>query len=83
MAAAYKIIIEGNPDIDAVIEEMLSYQGFWSDLNAEYLRDLAARRSDLLRKTRARIAGLENPARIICKDRKCTIDLPRSQGGRF
>lgn len=80
MVAAYQIIIEGNPNIDALIEEMRAYQGVWSDVDAKYLRDLAKRRSDLLRKISKKISSLENPTQMICKDRKCTVDLPLSQG---
>lgn len=83
MVAAYKIIIEGNPNIDAVIEEMMTYRGFWSAIDSTYLRDLALRRSDILRKISEMISHLENPAQIICKDRKCTVDLPQSQGASF
>lgn len=83
MVAVFQIIIEGNPNIDAVIEEMMTYRGFWSDVDAEYLRDLALRRSDILRKISETISRLETPAQIICKDRKCTVELPRSSGESF
>lgn len=80
MVAAYQIIIEGNPDIDAVIEEMMTYQGFWSDVDAKYLRALALRRSDILRKISEMISRLEDPVQITCKDRKCTIGISRNPG---
>lgn len=80
MVAAYEIIIEGNPNTDAVVGEMMSYQGFWSDVDAEYLRDLALRRNDILRKISEKITQLEDPTRIICKDRQCTVEIPRSHG---
>ncbi len=75
MVAAYKIIIDGNSDIGAVIDEMMAYQGFWSDVDAKYLRGLSLRRSDILQKINEKIARLEKPAQIICKDGKCTVGL--------
>ena len=83
MVAAYKIIIEDNPNIDAVIEEMLAYRGFWSDVDADYLRDLALRRSDILQKVSETVSILENPAQILCKEKKCTVALPRSSEDGF
>ena len=75
MIAAYRIIVEGNPDIDAVIEEMETYQGFWSDVDAKYIKGLSLRRTDILRRMKEKILGLENPARIICKEKRCSVDL--------
>jgi hypothetical protein len=80
MVAAYKIIIEGNPNIGAVIEEMMAYQGFWSDVDAKYIRGLSLRRSDILQKIEEKIPQLEKPTQIICKDGKCTVALPLGQG---
>jgi protein tyrosine phosphatase len=83
MVAAYQIIIEAHPDVDAVIEEMMNYQGFWSDLDAAYLRNLALRRSEVLRKIGEKISRLEDPAQIICQDRKCTFAHPGNSGTSF
>jgi len=75
MVAAYRIFVEGNPDIDAVIEEMKTYQGFWSDVDAKYIRRLSLQRSDIQQKIKEKISRLEKPTQIICKDGTCGVDL--------
>ncbi len=75
MVAAYRIIIEGNPNINAVIQEMMTYQGFWSGVDAQYIRGLTLRRSAILQKVKEKIPGLETPAQIICQEGQCAVDL--------
>jgi protein tyrosine/serine phosphatase len=75
MVAAYRIIIEGHANIDTVIDEMRTYQGFWSEVDAKYLRGLALRRSDILKKIQEITSSLEKPSHIICADGKCTVAL--------
>ncbi len=75
MVAAYRIVIEGQPNIDAVIDEMMAYQGFWSEVDATYLRGLSLRRSDILKKIEEKISRLEKPAQIICQNGKCAVAL--------
>lgn len=75
MVAAFRLIVEGRQDTGAVIEEMRDYQGFFSDVDAEYLRGLALRRSVILHKVKEKISRLENPTRIICQDGKCAAEI--------
>lgn len=75
MVAAFRIVIEGRQDTEAVVEEMRAYQGVWSDTDAKYLRGLALRRSTILQKVKERISRLEKPTQIICQVSKCTVDL--------
>ena len=71
MVAAYKIIIEGNTNIHSVIDEMYSYQGFWSPLDAHYIRGLSDRRNEILQKVEDKKPTLEKPTQIICTNREC------------
>ena len=72
MVAAYKIILEGKMSTDemnAVLDEMQSYKGFWSDATTKYIKGLSLRRNEIIQKVKA--FKLEHPTQIICNNRKC------------
>jgi hypothetical protein len=72
MIAAYKIIIEGqtsDAQLDAILTEMQSYEGFWSDSTTRYIRSLVSRRDEFLRKAKA--LKLEHPEKVICQKGNC------------
>lgn len=76
MVAAYKIIIEGQTSdagIAAVVDEMRSYKGFWSDSTTRYIKGLALRRDEIMQKVNAFVA--EQPTGIICDKGKCESGL--------
>lgn len=75
MVAAFRIIIEGRQDTEAVIEEMRAYQGLFSDVDAKYLQGLALRHSAILQKVKEKIPRLEKPTQIICQEGKCAVEL--------
>ncbi|MDM8537843.1 protein-tyrosine phosphatase family protein, partial [Desulfobacterales bacterium HSG17] len=78
MIAAYKIFLEGKTspaEITAVIEEMQSYNGIWSDSITEYLNGLLPRRDKILKRVKA--FTVEQPAGIVCKNGKCENSLNR------
>jgi protein tyrosine/serine phosphatase len=68
MIAAYKIILQ-NQEITAVVNEMQSYKGFWSEATTQYITELAQRRDDILRKVNA--YSVESPTHIICDNGSC------------
>lgn len=72
MVAAYKIILDGqtSPDeIAAVLNEMQSYKGVWSEATTKYIKDLSLRRNEILQKVNAFI--VEQPTQVICKNGNC------------
>jgi protein tyrosine phosphatase (PTP) superfamily phosphohydrolase (DUF442 family) len=77
MVAAYKIILERQrsaAEMTAILDEMRSYQGVWSDFDTEYIKGLWFRRDDVFKKGKA--YKLERPTQIICKTGKC-VQVPR------
>ena len=80
MVAAYKIILEGKMSTDemnAVLDEMQSYKGFWSDSTTTYIKGLSLRRDEIIKKVKA--FKLEPPAQIICNNGKC-LSNPKYSG---
>ena len=80
MVAAYKIILEGKMSADemnAVLDEMQSYKGFWSDSTTKYIKGLSLRRNEIVRKVKA--FKLERPAQIFCNNGKC-VSNPKHSG---
>lgn len=72
MVAAYKIILEGQSSaaqVEAILSEMQSYKGFWSDATTSYIRDLVPRRDEFLRKVKAYSVG--RPIQISCQQGVC------------
>jgi protein tyrosine/serine phosphatase len=66
MIAAYKIILENQTSpaqIADVVNEMQSYEGFWSDATTAYIKGLSQRRDQILQKVQA--FAVEQPIRII------------------
>lgn len=79
MIAAYKIILENQTSptqIAAVLNEMQSYEGFWSGTTTDYIKDLSQRRDEILQKVQAFV--VEQPTRIIYDNGKAS-----SNTGRF
>jgi protein tyrosine phosphatase len=78
MIAAYKIILENQTSpaqIAAVLGEMQSYEGFWSESTTAYVKSLSQRRDEILQKTQAFI--VENPTEIIYDNGKVTSNTVR------
>jgi protein tyrosine phosphatase len=76
MVAAYKIILEGqtsSSEMTAVLDEMQSYKGVWSDSTTKYIKGLSLRREEIIQKVKA--YTLEDPTQIICKNGKCVSIL--------
>lgn len=64
MVAAYKIIIDGETNIDMVIEEMRSYQGIWSDWDSKYILALSHRRDEIFQRVNAEISTLKGAPKL-------------------
>lgn len=71
MVAAYKIIIDGETNIDMVIEEMRSYHGIWADLDSQYIRELSYRRDKIFQRVKAKLSTVEKGIQIVCEKGKC------------
>lgn len=72
MIAAYKIILQNQTSptqMDAVLNEMQSYKGFWSAATTKYIKGLSLRRDEILRRVNAFI--VEHPTKIVCDNGKC------------
>ena len=72
MIAAYKIIIDGqtsDAEMAAVIYDMRSYKGFWSDSTTRYIKGLALRRDEIMRGVNTFVP--EQPTGVICNKGKC------------
>jgi protein tyrosine/serine phosphatase len=75
MVAAYKIILEGQTsaaEMTAILDEMQTYKGVWSDLTTKYIKGLSLRRDEIIQKVKA--FSLEYPTQIICNNGKCESD---------
>ena len=73
MIAAYKILIEGQTseaEVDAILTEMQSYKGFWSDSTTRYIRNLVPRRDAFLEQ--AKRVTSEQPKKIVCHNGDCS-----------
>lgn len=75
MVAAYRVIVggEGNDAaIDAAIDEMASYQGFWFETDAKYIRGLTPQRRAAIRKQAEQwLPRLKQDARFLCEHGEC------------
>ena len=73
MVAAYRVLIEGVRDEDA-IAEMGRYQGQWFETDANYIRGLVPeRREEIRRKMIEWIPKLKRDAQIICTNGTCVV----------
>lgn len=73
MVAAYRIIEEGLP-VEAAIEEMGRYNGFWFQLDARYLRDMATERLAQVKALADRKQQmLQRTARFDCGEKGCVL----------
>jgi protein tyrosine phosphatase (PTP) superfamily phosphohydrolase (DUF442 family) len=73
MVAAYRVLIEGARNVDA-IEEMRLYQGLWFKADEEYIRGLSPKRCEDIRdKVMRWIPKLKKDAQIVCANGICTI----------
>ena len=57
--------------INKTIEEMKQYHGFWSFADERYLRGLAMRRDDILKKSQA--VKIKVAAKISCENNRCAV----------
>lgn len=72
MVAAYRIVIgnqTSDSELTAIIEEMQSYKGFWSDATSRYIKGLAQRREAILQAVDAYVP--EPATAIDCQNGKC------------
>lgn len=72
MVAAYRVLIEGVSDEDA-IEEMRSYEGPWLKADAKYIRELSKRREEIRHKVMEWISKLKMDAHVVCTNGICTV----------
>jgi protein tyrosine/serine phosphatase len=73
MVAAYRVLIEGVSDEEA-IEEMGLYRGLWFNADAKYIRGLSLkRREDIRSKVVEWIPRLKMDAQIVCAIGNCAI----------
>ena len=72
MIAAYKIMLQNQTSpaqITAIVNEMQSYKGFWSEATTKYITGLAQRRAEIIKKVQA--YTVEQPVHILCDNGKC------------
>jgi len=73
MAAAYRVIIEGVRDEEAV-EEMRLYRGQWFEADAKYIRGLTPRRREEIRhKVMQWLPKLKKDAQVVCANGTCVF----------
>lgn len=73
MVAAYRVLIEGARNVDA-IEEMRLYQGLWFKADEEYIRGLSPKRCEDIRdKVVKWIPKLKKDAQIVCANGICNV----------
>lgn len=73
MVAAYRVLIEGVSDEDA-IAEMGRYRGQWFEIDANYIRGLVpSRREEIRRKIMGWIPQLKRDAQVICANGTCVV----------
>lgn len=73
MIAAYRVLIEGAKNVDA-IEEMRLYQGLWFKADEEYIMGLSPkRREDIRDKVMQWIPKLKKDASIVCANSICNV----------
>ncbi len=73
MVAAYRILVEGVSDEDA-IEEMRRYRGIWYASDERYIRGLSPeRREEIRRRVLEWIPKLKQDARIVCESGTCIV----------
>jgi protein tyrosine/serine phosphatase len=71
MAAAYRVLIEGVSDEEA-IEEMRGFHGLWFIADAHYIRGLSPkRREEIRRKVMEWIPKLKMDAQVVCANGTC------------
>jgi protein tyrosine phosphatase (PTP) superfamily phosphohydrolase (DUF442 family) len=73
MVAAYKLILQGEKNIDAVIDEMKNFKGFWSSADAKYLRTVAARRDEFVQRVKAAVAARDLNTKLACAPGACSV----------
>lgn len=77
MVAAYRVIVEGEGDNNAIeeaVKEMEGYQGHWFNADARYIRSLTPDRQLKIRqKIKEWIPKLKQEARFICEGGQCRI----------
>lgn len=66
------MILDGqtSPDqVKAILEEMRSYRGFWSESTTKYIEGLSRRRDEIIEQMKA--YKVETPVQITCGGGKC------------
>ncbi len=72
MVAAYRVLIEGVSDEEA-IDEMKIYLWPWSETDAKYIRALSKRREEIRHKVMAWLPKLNKDAQVVCANGICTV----------
>jgi len=73
MVAAYRVLIEGARNVDA-IEEMRRYHGLWFKADEAYILGLSPKRCEDIRdKVMKWIPKLKKDAQIVCANGICTV----------
>ena len=73
MVAAYRVLIEGVSDEEAV-EEMRLYRGLWFNADAKYIRGLSPKRREEIRsKVIEWIPRLKKDAQVVCAIGNCAV----------
>lgn len=75
MVAAYRVIVEGEDKddvIEAAVAEMASYEGFWFETDASYIRGLTPQRREAIREqVKQWLPRLKQEARLVCDQGGC------------
>ncbi len=73
MVAAYRVLIEGVSNEDA-IEEMSRYKGLWLKADEIYIRGLSPkRREEIQRKIMEWIPKLKMDSQVVCTNGTCVV----------
>jgi len=72
MVAAYRVLIEGVSDEEA-IDEMRLYEGPWFKADAKYIRALSKRREEIRHKVIEWIPKLKKDAQVVCANGVCAV----------
>jgi len=73
MVAAYRVLIEGVSDEEAIAELRGYRQGPWAGVDAKYLRALSKRREKIHRKVMEWIPKLKMDAKVVCANGACAV----------
>lgn len=73
MVAAYRVLIEGVSDEEAIAEMRGYRQGPWFKVDAKYIRALSKRREEIRHKVMEWIPKLKKDAQVVCANGVCAV----------